>query len=210
MDYANGGWKSSPYAKFIPGVGTGIDVDGLNGFQCKDFVDGYSRSLGIPFKTGNAITLWQPQPGWTQEATPQPGDVFVRDAIFNNFDYGDTGIVTEVTPTGVKVVQQNLAANLSQGSPPAPFFWPFYAIKGYLRKEENMTPQEVSEAYANYAGLTVPAGSPPTLNRQPLEFFRGLCLANYDTIKSLQKQLQAASDTTAQQKLNQVKAIVDS
>lgn len=204
MDFATGGWKSSPYVKFIAGIGTGIDVDGLNGFQCADFVQAYSRSLGIPFKSGNAITLWQPQPGWTQKNNPQPGDVFVRDAIFNNFNYGDTGIVTEVTPTGVKVVQQNLAANLSKGSPPAQFFWPFYALKGYLRKEEDMTPQEVSEAYGNYAGQTVPAGSPPTLNRQPLEFFRGLCLANYDTIKALEKQLAAVGQTPEVLKSNTV------
>lgn len=54
---------------------------------------------------------------------------------------------------------------------------------------DSMTPQEVSEAYANYSGQVVPAGSPPTLNRQPLEFFRGLCLSNYDTIKALEAEI---------------------
>lgn len=135
MDYATGGWRSSPYCKTINGS-LGIDVDELYGFQCKDFVDGYSRSLGAPFTSGNAFVLWyEPQPGWVKVGSPQPGDVFYRDAVFSGLDYGDTGIVTGVTQAGINVVQQNLAANLYVGSPPAVNFWPFEAIKGYLRKE---------------------------------------------------------------------------
>lgn len=135
LDWANGGWQSSPYAK-TETAGFGIDVDGSFGFQCVDFVTAYADFLGTPVNGGqvlNAITLWNDQPEWSKVTTPQPGDVFVRDAVFNGVNYGDTGIVVEVKSSGVQVVQQNLKADLYHGSPPDSMFWSFGQLKGYIR-----------------------------------------------------------------------------
>lgn len=148
LDWINGGWTTSPYAVTIPGIGLGIDQDHSNGFQCKDFVNAYGIFLEAPFTAGNAITLWTvPQPGWTKVASPQIGDVFVRNAVFNGVNYGDTGIVQEVTNSGVYVIQQNLEANLTQGSPPGRMFWAFTQLLGYLRKDSMPADQVYEELH---------------------------------------------------------------
>lgn len=134
LEWINGGWRNDPKAKTVPGVGTGIDFDGLYYFQCMDFVLAYSKFLGAEFSHGNAIVLANPQKGWQWTNSPQPGDVFVRNAVFNGINYGDTGCVTSVTSTGVNVIQQNLAANLQVGSPPAKAFWKFNQLIGYQRR----------------------------------------------------------------------------
>lgn len=136
LAWINGDWRSSPYAKQEV-AGFGIDVDGAVGFQCVDFSTAYSIFLDTPFNSDrvlNAITLWQnDQPGWTRVSEPQPGDVFVRNATFQGVNYGDTGIVVAIGNGGVNVIQQNLKADLYHGSPPAPFFWSFGQLLGYLR-----------------------------------------------------------------------------
>lgn len=144
LQWIQGGWKTSPYAK-TETAGFGIDVDGLYGFQCKDLVQAFSIFLGHPFTNGNAITLLNPQAGWSWVTSPQIGDVFVRHAVFGSIDYGDTGIVESVTSTGVNVLQQNLAADLYHGSPPAQMFWKFNQLIGYLRSGGSMATDKLDK-----------------------------------------------------------------
>jgi hypothetical protein len=131
-----GDWHSSPYAKTISGL-TGIDVDGLYGFQCKDWSNGYAAFLGDPFTAGNAIALWQvDQPGWTKVSDPKPGDVFVKNAIIGGVNYGHTGTVESLDAAngGFWSWDQNYYnSSLDKGSPPARVFHRFSEMLGYLR-----------------------------------------------------------------------------
>ncbi len=137
LNWINGGWRSSRFARTIPVVGTGIDVDRLYGMQCKDFANGYADYMGAPFTSGNAIALWRVnQPGWHKVSTPQIGDVFVRDYISGGVNYGDTGVVKSVGNGTVRVVQQNLAGNLQVGSPPAEATYNQSIMLGYLRNNK--------------------------------------------------------------------------
>lgn len=135
LNWIDGGWRTSRYAKTIPNVGTGIDVDNLYGFQCKDFANGYADYVGNPFGGGNAIALWDvKQAGWRKVSDPQPGDVFVRNyTASDGINYGDTGVVKSVNGSTVRVVQQNLAGNLNVGSPPAERTYNKSIMLGYLR-----------------------------------------------------------------------------
>lgn len=155
LGWINNGWRLSIYAK-QKSNGLGIDVDGLYGFQCMDFVVAYSRFLGATFASGNAITLWtKPQAGWTQVASPQPGDVFVKDYFSNGINYGHTGCVQEVSPLGVYSVDQNwFYPSLTIGSPPARVFHPSGSVKGFLRFGGFMSTDSVSyqEAQVMYLG----------------------------------------------------------
>lgn len=136
LNWINGEWRSSRFAKTIPGVGTGIDADNLYGFQCKDFANGFADFMGNPFGGGNAIALWNvAQPGWHKVNAPQPGDVFVRNYTSGGINYGDTGIVKSVSGNRITVVQQNLAGNLKVGSPPAETTYNQNIMLGYLRND---------------------------------------------------------------------------
>lgn len=137
LDWMNGGWRNSKYARTIPGLGLGIDVDKQFGFQCKDFANGFADFMGNPFGGGNAIALWLfGQPGWHKVGNPQIGDVFVRNyTAADGVNYGDTGVVKEVIGNKVRVVQQNLAGNLLVGSPPAERVYDQSIMLGYLRND---------------------------------------------------------------------------
>lgn len=136
LAWINGGWKSSKYVRTIPNVGTGIDVDKLYGFQCKDFANAFAEYMGAPFTGGNAIVLWTvPQAGWHKVTQPQAGDVFVRNFFSGGVNYGDTGVVKSVGADTVRVVQQNLAGSLSYGSPPAETTYAKSIMLGYLRRD---------------------------------------------------------------------------
>lgn len=148
MNWINGGWQASKFCKTLNGK-KGIDVDNLYGFQCKDFANGYADYMGDPFTGGNAIALWNvPQPGWTKVSSPQPGDVFVRNAVINGVNYGDTGVVNSVGNGTVSVVQQNLAGNLNVGSPPAQHTYNQSIMLGYLRNDKIEGDMTQQEAYA--------------------------------------------------------------
>jgi hypothetical protein len=134
--WIRGGWKSSRFAKTIVGIGTGIDVDGLYGFQCKDWANGYADFMGNPFTAGNAIALWQRnQPGWTKVQTPQVGDVFVKNYVANDgVNYGHTGVVDEIVGSGFYSYDQNVVnSSLDRGSPPSRIFHRNSEMLGYLR-----------------------------------------------------------------------------
>jgi hypothetical protein len=136
LAWIRGNWKQSPYAKVIDGK-LGIDVDGLFGFQCKDWANGYAFYLGNPFTSGNAIALWQlDQPGWTKVVgSPKLGDVFVKNFVANDgINYGHTGVVDEITATGFWSYDQNVVNySLTKGAPPARIFHKFTEMLGYLR-----------------------------------------------------------------------------
>ena len=139
LQWIRGGWRtSSPYCRKDSLGRVGIDVDGLYGFQCKDFSNAYAIAHGHPFTAGNAITLWTvaQNPYWQKVSTPNPGDVYVKDVVINGTNYGDTGIVDEVTSTGIYAYAQNQILDnitLTMGHPPSRVFYPFNRIKGYLR-----------------------------------------------------------------------------
>ena len=138
LNWMRGGWKSSRFAKTIPGVGTGIDVDGLYGFQCKDWANGYADFIGDPFTSGNAIALWQRnQPGWTKVSAPQLGAVFVKNYVASDgINYGHTGTVDELVPErdGFYSYDQNVGANssLTVGAPPQRVFHKTSEMLGFL------------------------------------------------------------------------------
>lgn len=137
LGWMQGGWRSSRFAKTINGL-TGIDVDGLYGFQCKDWSNGYADFLGDPFTSGNAIALWQlDQPGWTKVKDPKPGDVFVKNYVAGDgINYGHTGTVETLDPAngGFWSWDQNYYnSSLTKGSPPARVFHRFSEMLGYLR-----------------------------------------------------------------------------
>ena len=130
------GWQQSPYAKTLPGVGTGIDCDGAFGFQCVDWSRGYAFFLGTPLKNGNAITLWTvDQPGWIKTQTPEVGSVFVKNYVASDgVNYGHTGTVAELTDTGFYSYDQNyFNTSLTKGSPPARVFHRYNEVLGYLK-----------------------------------------------------------------------------
>lgn len=139
----NWDWKTSKYKRTINGK-TGIDVDRLFGFQCKDLVNAYAEEhIKRPFNLGNAESLWRvDQPGWAKQKTPKPGDVFVMWYSYNKVEYGHTGIVTKVNSHGFYSLDQNwYGSSLTEGSPPAEVFHVFdKSIRGYLRpiQEGNM------------------------------------------------------------------------
>jgi len=136
LAWMRGGWKSSPYAKTIPNVGMGIDVDGLYGFQCKDWANGYAAFIGDPFTSGNAIALWQRnQPGWTKSAVPKLGSVFVKNYVASDgVNYGHTGTVDEITGDGFWSYDQNVGpkSNLTIGVPPQRVFHKNSEVLGFL------------------------------------------------------------------------------
>lgn len=137
LSWINGGWQQSRFARQIPGLGLGIDVDGLFGFQCKDFSNGYADYIGNPFTGGNAIALWNlVQPGWHKVYEPEPGTVFVKDYYSDGVNYGHTGVVQEVVTNGFYSVDQNwFNSSLTVGSPPARVFHPNSSVKGYLKND---------------------------------------------------------------------------
>lgn len=190
LEWINGGWKTSPYAK-VESAGFGIDVDGLFGFQCKDFVQAYSIFLGKPFTNGNAITLLNPQPGWTWTTSPQAGDVFVRHAVFGGVDFGDTGIVESVTPGGVNVIQQNLKADLLNGSPPGQMFWTFNQLIGYLRTGDTVDIEAYKQLQADHAALQNKYNVDTTNLRKQTEDVTAIVKQREATIAELQTQITA-------------------
>lgn len=138
LAWIRGDWKSDPYCITDEYGRVGIDVDGEWGFQCKDFSTAYSIQHGHQFLNGNAITLWtlDQDPYWAKVSDPQPGDVYVKDIVLDGVNYGDTGIVDEVTSTGVYAWAQNQVLDdltLTHGHPPSRVFYKFNQIKGYLR-----------------------------------------------------------------------------
>lgn len=152
LDWINGGYIKSPHYKNLNGV-WGIDVDGLYGFQCKDFVNDYAIFLGYPFTAGNAITLWTvPQKGWIKVTNPQPEDVFVKNSISQGVNVGHTGIIQEVVIGGFYSIDQNyLNPSPERGSPPARIFHTFSEVLGYLRLENQM---DKKKNYPNSGDLT--------------------------------------------------------
>lgn len=134
LAWANGGWKTDKYAKTLNGV-RGIDVDGQDGFQCKDFANAYAEYVGAPFSLGNAIVLWnQPQKNWTKQSSPKPGDVFVKHYVSGGVDYGHTGVVVQVLSGSFTSVDQNwYNASLTHGSPPAKVAHSNNDVIGFLR-----------------------------------------------------------------------------
>lgn len=148
LNWVNGGWKNSPYARQRT-YGYGIDVDGLFGFQCKDLANAYGAFLGHPFTAGNANALWDwPQDPFYQKIPntqlPRPGDVFVSDYFGpDGVRYDHTGIVVDnISPTGFRSLDQNwFNSNLDYGSPPAFVNHGYSKIRGYLRPQlgGNMT-----------------------------------------------------------------------
>ncbi len=141
LAWVNGGWRSSPYARTIAGVGSGIDVDKSYGFQCFDWVDGYNAFLGNPlFYREGAADLWStPPPGFTRVADPRPGDIHVYGAPFgwNGKRYlGHTGIVISGTRNSFTSVDQNWNnANLNVGSPPSGVVHSSNGLLGFLRSD---------------------------------------------------------------------------
>ncbi|HWZ65640.1 MAG TPA: CHAP domain-containing protein, partial [Patescibacteria group bacterium] len=84
QDWLQGGWKQSQYAKTDDRGRLGIDTDGVYGFQCKDFVNGYLNFMVGWMPSGNAIDLWSmdlpasiERIANTPEFIPQLGDVAV-------------------------------------------------------------------------------------------------------------------------------------
>lgn len=123
--YLNGAWRTSPYVRNIAaGGGYGIDVDGEDGFQCKDFANGLGRYLGVPLPTGNAIVLSQKlASGWSWVTDPQPGDLAVRNyfATVNGTrtNFGDVLGVTAVNGTTLTTIGQNqVSPSLTVGHVP--------------------------------------------------------------------------------------------
>lgn len=114
-------------------VGKGFDTDGMYGFQCKDLVNAFANYLGYPFKAGNAISINQPQKGWTRQGTPQAGDVFVMDFWSGGVNYGHTGIVETVNKDGTftSVDQNWLNFSLNKGSKAARVKHPMSGVKFY-------------------------------------------------------------------------------
>lgn len=139
----NWNWETSKYKRTINGV-TGVDIDKLYGFQCKDLVNAYAEEhVKQPFTSGNAESLWRVnQPGWIKQKTPRPGDVFVMWFSSGGIEYGHTGIVTKVNSHGFYSLDQNwYGSSLTEGSPPQEVFHVLdKTIRGFLRpaKEGNM------------------------------------------------------------------------
>lgn len=154
LEWIRGGWKSSPYCRTDDLGRVGIDFDTVWGFQCKDFSNAYANFLGHDFTAGHAITLWtDPQdPYWKKVSNPQPGDVYVKDVVLDGVNYGDTGIVDEVTSTGIYVWAQNQVLDnltLYKGHPPVRVFYRFNQIKGYLRGDimDTLKPDQADLVY---------------------------------------------------------------
>lgn len=189
LDWMNGGWQASKYCKTIAGIGKGIDVDNVFGFQCKDFANGYAEFMGAPFSFGNAIVLWDvPQPGWHKVSTPQVGDVFVKDYVSGGVNYGDTGLVKAIEGSNVRVVQQNLAANLYFGSPPAERVVAQSQMLGYLRNDnigEDMqpTPKQAGDVYRFMTNAEI--------SQKDLDFYITAPQTIYDMIYALGPDTQA-------------------
>ena len=62
-------------------VGNSIDMDGVYGAQCVDFIYAYYDYLGVPISSGDGADFaWNELPeGWVRipDADPQPGDILV-------------------------------------------------------------------------------------------------------------------------------------
>lgn len=109
VDYLSGGWRDGPHLKTIMAAGgLGVDQDGGDGFQCKDFANTLGEVLGAPLPRGNAIVLAQVlAPGWSWPSSPQPGDLAVRHYVYGGVDYGDVVGITAVNGTTLTTVGQN-------------------------------------------------------------------------------------------------------
>lgn len=142
LTYLNVGWKVSKYAR-TEGGKLGINTDGLWGFQCKDWVNGYTNHvLGVIFP-GNAIDLRGRQNsrsewiGYKPGFIPEAGDVFVMGEPYgwNGQTYlGHTGVVISANKSNFKSIDQNwLNANLTKGSPPATVTHDYKGFLGVIR-----------------------------------------------------------------------------
>lgn len=144
LAYINGGWRNSAKAKTIDAAGgLGIDVDGLYGFQCKDLVNDFAASLGAPFPAGNAIVLQNPTPpaGWSFVASPQAGDVALRDYISGGVNYGDAILVVSVAGTNMTVMGQNqIDVSLTVGHVPTTSIRLVSTYKAFLRRNYDVPP----------------------------------------------------------------------
>lgn len=220
LGWIRGGWQQSRYAKvrYLPQVGRdmlGIDVDGLFGFQCKDWANAYAEFVGRPFTGGNAIVLWtRVQPGWAQVQECKPGYVFVKNYVASDgINYGHTGVVDEVVATGFYSYDQNVGqySSLSNGFPPQRVFHKFNEMLGYLKadsiKEDNMRvpipPNIVREHYINYIGYDPGPNSPALQGRfediVDDEFWYGLAGHANNTRKGLVAQVDALNKNVTEQ-----------
>lgn len=124
-------------------IGQKVDYDKAYGAQCMDLIVQFGvEKFGHPF-TGNAIDLAsQSLPAGfqriknTPDFLPLPGDIF----IWDQGQYGHTGIITSATMTSYTSVEQNGEAPFD-GSGPA---------KAYTR------------SYANFWGVIRPPYTPST------------------------------------------------
>lgn len=167
MDYANGEWKSSPYFKSVLKDkqgnillnAAGIDVDGYYGYQCFDWVNGYSVSLGQGKLSGEgAADIWETAPqSFSREENPMPGDIHVYGEPYgyNGKRYlGHTGIVTGGTRASFTSIDQNWNnANLTVGSPPTAVKHNSQGLIGFLRFKGADMEAEINELQEQMKGV---------------------------------------------------------
>lgn len=160
LSWINGGWRTDKYAKTIPAAGgLGIDVDGVDGFQCKDFANGLGYALGAPLVKGNAIVLAQKlSDGWSYVSDPQPGDLGIRNYVSGGVNYGDVAAITSVNGTTINTVGQNqVNSSLTIGHVPTASTRQFKDFIKFMRRDyEDMstptTSNQVSELYGAFTG----------------------------------------------------------
>lgn len=161
LDWLQGGWHASQYCKTYDGM-TGIDTDGMYGFQCVDFVNGYLDFMVGSMLTGNAIDLWTtPLPSTierlenTPDFVPQLGDIFIAGKPYgynanNRVYYGHTGVVLDANLDTFRAAEQNwVHPNPFTGSPPTEEIHNYSSVLGFLRPkgDEMATEQDITNAY---------------------------------------------------------------
>lgn len=147
LAWINNGWRADPHAKNISAAGgVGIDVDGLYGFQCKDFVNAFALALGAPFPAGNAVVLQQGAPaGWQYVTSPQPGDVALRDYISGGTNYGDAVLVLSISGNNLVVIGQNqVNVSLTVGHIPSTATHTIATYKKFLRRNYDVAASPVA------------------------------------------------------------------
>lgn len=159
LNWLNGGWKSSPYAKTIPAAGgLGIDVDGIDGFQCKDFANAYGIYLSAPLPIGNAIVLSQKLAvGWNWTTSPQAGDLAVRNYVNAGVNYGDVVAILAVNSSSLSTIGQNqVHSSLTIGHVPTTGINPINGFIKFIRYNYEETDMATKEQLQVLYGLAFP------------------------------------------------------